>query len=137
MRILQHNLNHCEAAYDLLTQLVREMKIDLVIIADPYTRPKTQAWITDVTRKAAIWSCNRRPFEDQPDSTQRGFVRAKLGGVHFYSIYAPPSLNSSEFTDLLDRLVRDAPGQATGEARKQMKEEMKRFRQCLSWTWSS
>lgn len=108
MRILQHNLNHCEAAHDLMTQLVREMKIDLVIIADPYIRPKTQAWITDVTGKAAVWSCNGRPFEDQPDSTQRGFVRVKLGGVHFYSVYAPPSLNTGEFTDLLDSLVKDA-----------------------------
>ena len=41
MRVLQHNINHCEAAYDLLTQSVREMKIDAAIIADPYIRLNT------------------------------------------------------------------------------------------------
>ena len=38
MKILQHNLNHCETAHDLLIQTVRNREIDLVIIADPYTR---------------------------------------------------------------------------------------------------
>ncbi|CAL1671952.1 unnamed protein product [Lasius platythorax] len=37
-----------------------------------------------------------------------GFVRAKLGNIHFYSCYAPPSLTFDEFTDFLDRLVKDA-----------------------------
>ncbi|XP_046671179.1 uncharacterized protein LOC124361184 [Homalodisca vitripennis] len=107
MKVLQHNLNHCELAHDLLTQTVIEMKIDLAIFADPYTRLKTQAWVTDATGKAAIWSCRNRTFEDQVDSTQRWFIRAKLGNVHFYSVYAPPSLDINEFTDLLDRLVED------------------------------
>lgn len=119
MRVLQHNLNHCELAHNLLTQTVREMKTDLVIIADPYTRPKTQAWVTDATGKAAIWSCRGRTFEDQVDSTQRWFVRAKLGNVHFYSVYAPPSLQIYEFTDLLDRLAEDveehSPGVIAGD----------------------
>ena len=108
MRVLQHNINHCEAAHDLLTQTVREMKIDVAIIADPYIRLNTQAWVTDNTGKAVIWSCNNRSFEDQPDTKHSGFVRAKLGNLNFYSVYAPPSLNISEFTDLLDRLVEDA-----------------------------
>ena len=92
----------------MLTQTVREMKIDVAIIADPYIRLNTQAWVTDTTGKAVIWSCNNRSFEDQPDTKHSGFVRAKLGNVNFYSVYAPPSLNISEFTDLLDRLVEDA-----------------------------
>ena len=108
MRVLQHNINHCEAAHDLLTQTVRDMKIDVAIIADPYTKSNTQAWVTDATGKAVIWSCSNRSFEDQPDTNHRGFVRAKLGNVNFYSVYAPPSLDINEFTDLLDRLVEDA-----------------------------
>lgn len=39
---------------------------------------------------------------------KKGFVRAKLGNIHFYSCYAPPSLTFDEFTDFLDRLVKDA-----------------------------
>ena len=45
-----------EAAHDLLTQTVRDREIDLVIIADPYTRLNTQAWVTDTTGITAIWS---------------------------------------------------------------------------------
>lgn len=36
MKILQLNLNHCEAAQDLLMQTTRELRIDLVLIAEPY-----------------------------------------------------------------------------------------------------
>ena len=43
MRLLQHNINHCEAAHDLLTQTLREIKRDVAIIADPYIRLNTQA----------------------------------------------------------------------------------------------
>ena len=35
-------------------------------------------------------------------------MSTKLGNVHFYSCYAPPSLEMEEFTDLIDRLVKDA-----------------------------
>ena len=108
MKILQHNLNHCEAAHDLLTQTVRDREIDLVIIADPYTRLNTQAWVTDATGITAIWSCKNRPFEDQLDITQKGFVKVKVGNVNLYSVSAPPSLTINEFKDLLDRLAMDA-----------------------------
>ena len=86
----------------------REMKIDVAIIVDPYIRLNTEAWVTETTGKAVIWSCNNRSFEDQPDTKHSDFVREKLGNVNFYSVYAPPCLNISEFTDLLDRMVEDA-----------------------------
>ena len=35
-------------------------------------------------------------------------MRAKLENIHFYSCYAPPSLEIEEFIDLIDRLVEDA-----------------------------
>ena len=108
MKILQHNLNHCEAAHDLLTQTVRDRQIDLVIIVYPYTRLNTQAWVTFATGITTIWSCKNRPFENQVDITQKGFVRVKLVNLHFYSVYAPPSLTINEFKNLLDRLAMDA-----------------------------
>ena len=64
MRVLQHNINHCEAAHDLLTQMVRDMKIDMAIIADPYIKSNSQAWVTDATGKAVTWSCSNSSFED-------------------------------------------------------------------------
>ena len=87
---------------------MREKEIDLVIIADPYTRVNTQAWVTDATGITAIWSCKNLSFEDQIDTTQTGFLRVKLGNVHFYSAYAPPSLTINEFKDLLVGLAMDA-----------------------------
>ena len=60
------------------------------------------------TGKAAICSCGKRLFQDNIDSTQKGFVRTKLGNIHFYIYYAPASLEMEEITDLIDRLVEDA-----------------------------
>jgi len=54
MRILQLNLNHCEAAHDLLTQSARELKSDLAIISEPYRHLDTQTWVSDASKKAVI-----------------------------------------------------------------------------------
>ena len=108
MKVLQHNLNQCEASQDLLMQTVRDWKIDIVIITDPYKPLITNQWASDATGKAAIWSCGELLFQDNIDSIKKGFVRAKLGNVHFYSCYASLSLEMEEFTDLIDRLVENA-----------------------------
>ena len=89
-------------------QAVRDEKIDLVVITDPYKPLRTNQWASDAIGKAAIWSCGELLFQDKIDSTKKGFVRAKLGNVHFYSCYALPSLKMEEFTDLIDRLVEGA-----------------------------
>ena len=108
MKVLQHNLNHCEAARDLLMQTIRDWKVDVVIINDPCKPLRINLWTSDATGKAAIWSCGQPLFQDNIDSTQKGFVRTKLGNVHFYSCFALPSLKMEEFTNLNDRLVKDA-----------------------------
>lgn len=106
MKILQLNLNHCEAAQDLLMQTVRELKPDLVMISEPYRHLGAQTWASDASNKAAIWSCGRYPFQNTISSTEIGFVRANLDNIYFYS-YAPPSLSLDEFTDLLNILTKD------------------------------
>ena len=68
----------------------------------------TNQWASDATGKAAIWSCGELLFQDNIDSTKKGFVRAKLGRFHFYSCYAPTSLEMEEFADVIDGLVEDA-----------------------------
>ncbi|XP_058806558.1 uncharacterized protein LOC131672972 [Phymastichus coffea] len=109
MKILLHNLNHDHGAHNLLLQTVREWEIDVAIIADPYKAGVTQSWVIDRTGEAAIWPCGNLPFQDTANCNQSGFVRAKLGGIHFYSCYAPPRLDKEQgrFTDLLDRLMKD------------------------------
>ena len=90
----------------MLMQTVRDWKIDLVVITDPYKPLRTNKWVSDATGKAAIWFCGELLFQGNIDSIRKGFVRAKLGNVHFYSCYAPASLEMEEFTDLIDRLCR-------------------------------
>ena len=91
-----------------MMQTLRDWKIDLVVITDPYKPLRTNQWASDATGKAAIWSCGELLFHENINSTKKGFVRAKLENVHFYSCYAPPSLEMEEFTDFIDRLVEDA-----------------------------
>lgn len=102
MKILQLNLNHCEAAHDLLMQSVRELELDLVLIAEPYKHLSTQPWESDSTTKAVIWSCGKLSFQNAVDNRNAGFVAASVESIRFYSCYAPPSLPIDGFIDLLD-----------------------------------
>lgn len=111
VRCIQINLNHCEAAQDLLKQTVIEQKVDMVLISEPYKIPVSDAnWAEDKTKRAAIWTCGTMPFERKENRQQEGFVYAKVKGVHFYSCYAPPSARLEEMEEMLDRLVTDARG---------------------------
>ena len=69
MRIIQQNLNHCEAAQDLLLKTVTESKPDLLLISEPYGKPENTQWVFDASGKAAIWSCNNLSYQDLIDST--------------------------------------------------------------------
>ncbi|ESN96734.1 hypothetical protein HELRODRAFT_163839 [Helobdella robusta] len=64
VKILQLNINHCEAAHDLLMQTVRELKVDLAIISEPYKHLNTQPWEMDSIAGAVIWSCAKLPFQN-------------------------------------------------------------------------
>ncbi|XP_015123485.1 uncharacterized protein LOC107045666 [Diachasma alloeum] len=108
MRVPQRNLNHCEAAHDLLMQTVRELEIDLALISELYRHLATQPWVTDTTTRAVIWSCGKCPFQSVVNCGEAYFVAAKLEGIRFYSCYTPLSLNFDEFTIFLDRLTEDA-----------------------------
>lgn len=108
MKILQLNLNHCEAAHDLLMQTVRELEADVALISEPYRHLSNQPWESDSTNKAVIWSCGKCPFQRTANNNEVGFVAAWVDGLRFYSCYAPPSLSNEQFEDFLDRLTEDA-----------------------------
>lgn len=112
MKVIQINLNHCEAAHDLLTQTARKEKADVVLISDPYKTPKSNNWIHDKDKLASIWICGRHAFQSSCTS-KTGFVRAKINGVNFYSCYAPPRFNSDDFQVLLDEITIDALGKGS------------------------
>lgn len=111
MKAIQINLNHCEAAQDLLLQMTKEQKADLVLISEPYRQRHDGRWCYSRCRKAAIWSCNNLSLQEVNDANN-GYVRAKVGEFYFYSCYAPPSWNSMEYEGMLDLLVADAETRA-------------------------
>ncbi len=108
MKILQINLNHCEAAQELLTQTVYERNVDVVIICEQYKNLSSDTWVSDSTKKAAIWTCGDKMMQDKPLTHKSFYTRVKIGGIHFYSCYLPPSLPQSVFEKVLDELVGDA-----------------------------
>lgn len=107
-RVMQANLNHCESAQSLLEQTVREKQSDVAILCEQYRNVSRSSWITDFTEKAAIWACNKKPFQDVMTVLEHGFVWAKIEGIFVYSCYAPPSMSVTEYKDFLNRLVMNA-----------------------------
>lgn len=107
MKIVQINLNHCEAAHDLLQQTIKEKGIDIVLVSEPYKKLNEDIWITDISQKTAIWTCGSMAFQET-NVHHTGFVTAKINGIDFYSCYAPPSWTHTEYQGMLDELVNDA-----------------------------
>ncbi|XP_066906400.1 uncharacterized protein [Halyomorpha halys] len=108
MRILQLNLNHCEAAQDLLYQTVREQHIDVAILSEQYKNRDGNSWVSDVSGKAAVWACNSQAIQEVNNTLHSGFVWAKINDVYIFSCYAYPSITIEDFANLLDRIVLEA-----------------------------
>lgn len=107
IRVIQINLNHCEAAHDILSQTVRTSKADVVLISDPYKTQKSNNCVFDKAKLASIWACGSHAFQSSNEENE-GFVKAKINGINFYSCYAPPRFSSTEFQTLLDKIADDA-----------------------------
>lgn len=110
MKILQLNLNHCEAAQNLLTQAVRDLGIDICILSEPYRNMNTRSWISDARSRAAVWVCGKKFVEETPKAAKTGFSWVRLEGICVFSVYAPPSATQDEFEDLLHNLADEARG---------------------------
>ncbi|XP_044779785.1 uncharacterized protein LOC123327435 [Drosophila simulans] len=107
---LRLNLNHCTAAQDLLVQTVRERRVELALLSEPYRTPASPDWAFDRTKKAAIWRCSRETQQITDVLSDIGFVRARVGRWWVYSVYLAPSLTLIAFSRALDRLAADARG---------------------------
>jgi Reverse transcriptase (RNA-dependent DNA polymerase)/Endonuclease-reverse transcriptase len=108
MNFLQINLNHCETAQDLLRQAIYEMKADVVLISEPYFVPNNNAWLSDDTGKAAIWTCSDFPIQQTDERKNKGYTHGKINGIHIFSCYAPPSITIEEYEEMLNHLVDEA-----------------------------
>ena len=111
MKIVQLNLNHCQAAQDLLLRSAQEESADLVLVSEPYSKRNEAVWLEDREGGAAIWLCGAFGFQDA-GTRAANFVRAKVNGIHFFSCYARPSMSIMEFGAFLDDLVAEARGKS-------------------------
>ena len=105
LKVLQINLNHCNAAQDLLTQSVREENVDEDIIADQYRNLNGFIWKNDATDSAAIWAFGKHPFQEDIEDPEDTFARVKISGMHFCRYYMPPSMSQEDVERVLDRLI--------------------------------
>ncbi|XP_073821458.1 uncharacterized protein [Musca autumnalis] len=106
MKVIQLNLNHCEAAQDLLKQTVRELEVDLAIISEPYRNISSSNWYCDTSGTSTLWSINK-PMQNVLNS-ELGFVRATVAGLTVYSCYLPPRYDIEEYKHIITKLVNDA-----------------------------
>ncbi|XP_039227209.1 uncharacterized protein LOC120320432 isoform X4 [Drosophila yakuba] len=109
MKIVQINLNHCEAAHHLLSKTMREVRTDVALISDPYKKTPGPYYILDGTRSAA----NLINGTSRPRNLRIGsfFVRGLVGDLCLYSCYLPPRLSLQEFSAVIDELANDARGE--------------------------
>ena len=108
MKFYQLNLNHCEAAQDLLQQNVREQKVDVAILCEQYRNMEgSRTWISDFTGRAAIWVCGSHFIQEIPHIEHHGFTWVKVQDIYIYSVYVPPSESQEDFENMLDNLARE------------------------------
>ena len=106
MKFLQLNLNHCEAAQDLLWQTLYERNIDVAILCEQYKDiDSSQNWMKDTTGKVATWVCKNHHIQEIPATIREGYVWARVEDVYICSVYAAPSLSIDEFTSMLNAIV--------------------------------
>ncbi|XP_068140019.1 uncharacterized protein [Drosophila tropicalis] len=103
----QLNLNHCEAAHELLKQRVRETKSDAAVISEPFRRKTSPNWAYSTSGKATIWACGSPPSQLLSRLAGEHFIRAQVKGIWLYSCYLPPSLCLTDFCKALDELTTD------------------------------
>lgn len=106
VRFIQHNQNHCGAAFNLMWQTAREREVDVVIVADPV---KNQGHNNNIVysedQLTAIITCGNFPVQRIVNKAARGMLAVEVGGILVVSAYAPPSWTLQEFEQLLDNIV--------------------------------
>ena len=81
MRFLQLNLGRGRDAQNLLMQVARERRADVLLISEQYRKPENSVWLQDASRRAGIVTCNPDLGVAKVLETDRGFVWVELAGV--------------------------------------------------------
>lgn len=110
IRFLQTNLNHCKAAQDLLTQTEIEKSICISIIAEPYTIPNDNTWMSSTDSRAAIHVTTNMSTPSILRKRGRFSVGAQWMKLTIILVYISPNADDMtyEFLDELDVCVQEA-----------------------------
>ncbi|CAB0043854.1 unnamed protein product [Trichogramma brassicae] len=74
------------------------------------THTHTPTWLADADSQAAIWVQRGIPVQEHPAQVHPYFAWARIGGIFFFSVYAPPRLTEMEFSALLANITEEARG---------------------------
>ncbi|XP_068148291.1 uncharacterized protein [Drosophila tropicalis] len=108
IRFLQLNLNHCEAAQDLLLQTLVEQKSDVAVVSAPYRIRPSGNSVCSGSSKAAIIVCSTHIPPLTKVKAARHYIRGCIGKIFVYSCYFSPSLSFDELCGTVDELAADA-----------------------------
>ena len=89
--MLQINLNHCTVAHDLLPQLIREERTDIVTISEQLWDQNEPNWIMDSISSATIWVCGELHITKKMDVLLPKFTWVDVAGIRLYSCNYHPA----------------------------------------------
>lgn len=106
IRLLQINLNTDKRAMDLLSQTIRQNKIDIAILTEPNKKfVSSTKWYTDELSVAAIGIfADDLPVKEHGSET--GIVYVKINNLTIYCCYASPKLNPMDFGKYLEKITK-------------------------------
>ncbi|CAB0040808.1 unnamed protein product [Trichogramma brassicae] len=99
------------AAQDLLCDTISKLRIDMAILYEQYKNlASPNTWLADADGQAAIWVHGGIPVQERPARVHPYFAWARIDGIFFFSVYAPPRLSEREFSALLANITEEARG---------------------------
>ncbi|XP_070854648.1 uncharacterized protein [Drosophila suzukii] len=108
MKFIQIYLNHCEVAQSLLEQNVSEKNVDMALISEQYRNKNSREWVTNNSKKSAIWSCGNLRRQISKKKCGNCFAGVYVNGIAFYSCYLLPSLSLPQAITALEEIAEDA-----------------------------
>uniref|UniRef100_A0ABD2WP05 Endonuclease/exonuclease/phosphatase domain-containing protein n=1 Tax=Trichogramma kaykai TaxID=54128 RepID=A0ABD2WP05_9HYME len=95
----------------MLCDTISKLSIDVAILCEQYKNlASPNTWLTDANGQAAIWVLGGIPVQQRPARVHPYFSWARIGGIFFFSVYAPPRLSEKEFFALLANIIEEARG---------------------------
>ncbi|CAB0032299.1 unnamed protein product [Trichogramma brassicae] len=64
-------------------------------------------WLADANSQAAIWVQGSGGVQERPARARPFFTWARINGIYFFSVYAPPRLADVEYSALLTNIIEE------------------------------